>query len=374
MPEVDESLESFVARAEEWLVDNVPERWKSTRGALSTAESDEIRHEWDRTLWRGGFAGLSFPSEFGGQGLGLAEEVAFHVLAARAQAPDGLSRIGRLLVAPMLVRSGTEAQRERYVAKILSGEQIWCQGFSEPTAGSDLAGISTRARRVDGGYLINGRKIWTSFAQHADRCFMLVRTDPDAPRYHNLSVLLVDMHQEGVTINDIRQASGAIHFAEVQFEDVFAAEEDRVGGEGEGWRVAMGVLADERGGIETATRYVEIRSDIDLLRQAVGSDPEWSDIVDALEIRAETLRWHLWKVVALDSQRDSAEFARAVAVLKVVWSELWQDVTRTGWKAFGPQREHWRFNYLESRAASIYSGSNEIQRNIISERVLGLPR
>ncbi|TFB77309.1 acyl-CoA dehydrogenase [Cryobacterium glaciale] len=369
-----ESIEEFGARADTWLSTSIPPRWKSERGALSTSESDAIRRDWDRTLSEAGFAGLSLPKEFGGQGMGLAEEVAFHVLAAKAQAPDGLARIGKILTAPLLVRFGTVAQQARYLPKILNGEEIWCQGFSEPTAGSDLASIASRATRVSGGYHIRGRKTWTSFVQHADRCLMLVQTDEQAPRYKNLSLFLVDMRQAGVTVDDIRQISGAVHFAEVQFTDVFVSDDDRVGADGEGWKLAMSILSDERGGAEAATRYVEIRSDIDALLETCGDRPDLAAELSALDIRAEALRWHLSKVVDLEGEQGEA-FLRAVSVLKVVWSELWQDVTRAGWRAGNPDdREHWRFQYLESRSASIYSGTNEIQRNIMAERVLGLPR
>lgn len=369
-----ETVEEFSARAEEWLRENVPTRWRENRGALSNEEAGEIRREWDRQLSRGGFGGLRVAEQFGGQGLGLAYEVAFAVLAAKAQVPDGFGRIGKVLVAPMLIANGSEAQRAKFIPGILSGSDVWCQGFSEPDAGSDLAGVTSTAVKVAGGYLLNGRKTWTSFAQHADRCFVLARTDVDAPRYKNLSMFLVDMHQEGVTVSDIRNISGAIHFAETQFTDVFISEDDRVGEEGAGWALAMQLLSDERGGAETAARYVEIRADVDLLLESSGDRPELYREHQALDIRTELLRIQLAKVV--EREEDGSEaFHRSVSILKVLWSELWRDVTRAGLTAMvAKDREHWRFQYLESLAGTIYSGTNEIQRNIISERVLGLPR
>lgn len=371
-PETD--IEEFETRAAAWLEASVPKAWRENRGALSNAESDAIRREWDRQLWDGGFAGIRFPKEHGGQGLGLREDVIFHVLAAKAQAPDGFSRVGKTLVAPMLVRSGTEAQKERYLQPLLSGEEVWCQGFSEPGAGSDLAAVKTRAKKVEGGYRITGRKTWTSFVQHADQVFVLAVTDPDAPRYRNLSMLLVDMRSEGISIDDIRQISGAVHFAETAFDDVFVPDEALVGAEGEGWKIAMSLLNDERGGSETAARYVEIRADVDLLLQSLGGREDLVHDLRALDVRAEVLRWQLAKVVDLEVEENEA-FWRAVSMLKVQWSELWQDVTAFGIKHGAPEdREHWRFQYFEARAASIYSGTNEIQRNIISERVLGLPK
>lgn len=372
---VGEELDEFERRAAVWLEENVPDRWRHHRGALKPEESDEIRRQWDRALWEGGYSGLSIPAEYGGQGLTLAEEVAFHVLAGKAKAPDGFGRVAKVLVAPMLIANGSEEQRERYLRPLLTGDEVWCQGFSEPNAGSDLAGVSTRATRTAGGFLINGTKTWTSFAQHAGRCFLLAKSDPEAPRYKDLSMLLVDMHQPGVTIHDIKQISGAVHFAEVHFTDAFVAEEDLVGSEGDGWKIAMHVLNHERGGTEAAARYVEIRADVDLLLATCGERPELALQIDELDVRAELLRWQLAKVVDLDRIGDEAGFNRAVSILKVLWSELWQDVTRLGVESMVTEsHEHWRYQYFESRAVSIYSGTNEIQRNIISERVLGLPR
>mgnify|MGYP001295782339 CR=1 FL=1 len=368
------NLDAFAAEAERWLTTAVPEEWRNNRGALTPEDSDALRRKWDYLLWEGGYSGLSIPQKYGGRGLGLAEEVVFHVLAGKAQAPDGFTRVGKTLVAPMLLTSGTEEQRQRYLPPMMRGEEVWCQGFSEPEAGSDLANVQTRARKVDGGYLVTGRKIWTSFAQHAHRCLLLAQTQPEARRYRNLSMLLVDMSRPGITISDIKQISGAVHFAEVRFDDVFVPEEDRVGEDGEGWQVAMRVLGDERGGVESATRYVDIRSDLDLLLKTVGDRPELATTLRELDVRAELLRWQLAKVVDRQADRDTAS-ARAGAVLKTMWSELWQDVTRVGLETSPHEyRAHWRYQYLEARAVSIYSGTNEIQRNILSERILGLPR
>jgi len=370
----DETFDEFVARAGDWLAQTVPDRWRRQRGSLTPAESDQIRRDWDIALYKGGFAGISLPAEYGGLGLGLAEEIAFSVLAGKAQAPDGFGRVAKVLVAPMLIADGTADQRARYLRPTIAGETVWCQGFSEPEAGSDLAGVKTRAVKVDGGWEISGRKTWTSFAQHADHCFLLAQTDPDAPRYRNLGMFLVSMNQPGVTVHDIKQISGAVHFAEVHFDRAFVPDADLVGEPGQGWKIAMNVLQHERGGSETAARYVEIRADIDLLLSSCADRPELQNEIRELDIRTELLRWQLSKVVDLEAAGGEA-FERAVSILKVLWSELWQDVTRLGVSAMVPKdRDHWRYQYFESRAVSIYSGTNEIQRNIVAERVLGLPR
>jgi alkylation response protein AidB-like acyl-CoA dehydrogenase len=365
--------EKFRTDAERWLAENVSERWRQNRGALDEAEETQLRSQWDRKLWEGGYAGLSLPVEYGGQGLGLAEEVVFGELAARAQAPDGLARIGKILTAPTLIAHGTEFQKSTYLPPILSGEHVWCQGFSEPGSGSDLASVSCSAKKVDGGYVVNGRKTWTSFSRHAHRCLLLARSDDQAPRYRNLSLLLLDMHAPGVSLSPIRQISGSQHFSETFFEDVFVADEDLVGAEGEGWRMAMTVLANERGTVEGITRYVEIRADMDTLLQCCARPGEAEDRLRELDTRVELVRWQVSKAVA--RQEDPQSYLRSSMVLKVTWSELWQELTSLAATLSCPaHRAHWRHQYLESRSATIYSGTSEIQRNIIAERVLGLPK
>ncbi len=367
------SEDQFRSDAERWLAANVSERWRESRGALDEVEETQLRAAWDRTLFEGGYAGLSLPTEYGGQGLGLAEEVIFGELAARAQAPDGLARIGKILTAPTLIAHGTEFQKSTYLPPIMSGEHVWCQGFSEPGSGSDLASVSCSAKRVEGGYLVNGRKTWTSFSGHAHYCLLLARSDPSAPRYRNLSLLLLDMHAPGVSLSPIKQISGSQHFSETFFDDVFVADQDLVGEEGEGWRMAMTVLANERGAVEGITRYVEIRADMDLLQECCARSGESADRLRELDIRVELVRWQVSKAVA--RQDDPKAFLRSSMVLKVTWSELWQELTGLAAMLSCPaHRAHWRHQYLESRSATIYSGTSEIQRNIIAERVLGLPK
>lgn len=363
----------FRQEAERWLAENVSEEWREHRGALHEDDETRIRADWDRTLHKGNYAGLSLPVEYGGQGMGLAEEVIFHELAARAQAPDGLGRIGKILTAPTLIAHGTEHQKATFLPPIMSGDHVWCQGFSEPGSGSDLASVTCSAKRVEGGYLVRGRKTWTSYSRQAHRCLLLARSDDQAPRYRNLSLLLLDMNAPGVEISAIRQISGSQHFSETFFDDVFVSDEDRVGEEGDGWRMAMTVLANERGAIEGITRYVEIRADMNLLQQCCARPGEAAEQLQELDARVELVRWQVSKAVA--RQHDLQAFLRASMVLKVMWSELWQELTSLAAKLSCPaHRSHWRHQYLESRSATIYSGTSEIQRNIIGERVLGLPK
>ncbi|WP_214104745.1 acyl-CoA dehydrogenase family protein [Acrocarpospora catenulata] len=364
---------AFASEASAWLADNVPRRWVERRSSLVEEEVVQIRMDWDRRLYAGGWAGLSLPVEYGGRGLGLAEEVLFGELAARAHAPDGYGRIGRILTAPTLIARGTDWQRSRYLQKILSGTEFWCQGFSEPSAGSDLAAVKALARRVEGGYRVTGQKIWTSFAFHADKCLFLARTDETAPRYRNLTMLLMDMRQPGIEIRPIRQISGGSEFAEVFVDDAFVAEEDRLGAEGEGWSVAMTVLNSERGGVEAVSRYVEMRTDIDLLLGCCAKLADRIPEAEEFETRLELVRWQVRK--AITREGDERAFTSATGVLKVFWSELWQEMTRMGLDSMCPvHRDHWNLAYLDSRATTIYAGSSEVQRNIIGDRILGLPR
>ena len=364
---------NFRAEAEQWLALNVPEEWRQHRGALDEEQQTRIRWDWDRRLKAGGFAGLSLPVAYGGQGLGLEEEVVFGELSARAQAPDSLGRIGKILTVPLLIAHGTEQQKSTYLPAILSGEQVWCQGFSEPGSGSDLASVACTARKVDGGYLVRGRKTWTSYSRQAERCLLLARTDDAARRYKNLSMLLLDMRAPGVSVSPIRQISGSQHFSETSFDDVFVADEDRVGDDGDGWRMAMAVLTSERGTVEAVTRYVEIRADMTLLQDCCARRGESVDQLQDLDMRVELVRWQVSK--AMSRQHDEARLLRSAAILKVLWSELWQEVTSVAVRlSCSEHRDHWRYQYLESRSATIYSGTSEIQRNIIAERILGLPK
>lgn len=364
---------TFVDGARAWLQDAVPDRWRTHRGALSEEEKVQIRAEWDRQLFAGGYAGLSIPKEYGGQGLGLREEVLFHELAAIAHAPEGIGRAGKIMTVPTLIAHGNEQQKAKYIPGIMAGSEIWCQAFSEPGAGSDLASISTFARKVDGGYLVTGQKTWTSFAQYAERAILVAKTSMTEPRYRNLSYFLLDMKQPGITCRTIRQISNTSHFAEVFMDDAFVADEDRIGPEGGGWKVAMTTLTAERGGVEAVSRYVDIHGDVELLQTCCANNPPVQAAVEAIDVRLELVRWQVMK--ALEYVDDDVEFARRTCMLKVTWSEIWQELTQLAIAlTCREHEEHWRNQYLEARAMSIYSGSNEIQRNIIGDRVLGLPR
>ena len=369
----DAEAEAFRERTREWLSQHVPAEWSHARMDLDEDKQIQIRRDWDTTLFEAGLAGLSWPTEYGGRGLSTLEIVIFNEECARAGAPEGLGRIGRLLTGPTLIACGSDEQQRRYLPGIISGKEIWSQGFSEPGAGSDLANVSTRAVRDGSGYRISGQKIWTSFAHYADRCLLLAKTSPEGRRHHNLSMFLVDMHQPGIDISSIQQISGARDFNEVRFDGVYVDESDLVGEENEGWRVAMTVLGNERGAVEAINRYIEIKAVVDLLQNCCGRDADQTAIADAAA-RVELVRRHVVRTV--ETEVNGGDGAAALSsILKVTWSELWQRIAALGLAGgCAEHRDRWRHEFLDSRAATIYSGSSEIQRNIISERVLGLPK
>jgi len=368
----DERAETFRSEIRSWLNGAVPDRWRHEREQLSPPQVREIQQHWDVLLHESGYAGLAWPIEYGGRGMGAVEELIYYEESARANAPEGFGRIGRVLAGPTIIARGTAGQRAKYLPPILDGSEIWCQGFSEPGAGSDLAAVATAARRADGGYLVTGQKVWTSFAQYAKRCLMLVRTS-DGPRHHNLTFLLLDMDQPGIDVRPIRQISGDEEFSEVFLDSAFVADEDRVDAEGEGWAVAMTVLANERGTTEAGTRLVEITSEVDTLLACCARRGRYREQAERLRGRQDLLRWHVLR--STEEKASGADWFRSGSTLKVIWSELLQQCARLGVEAdCARHRGYWRYRYLDSRGASIYSGTNEIQRNIIADRVLRLPR
>jgi alkylation response protein AidB-like acyl-CoA dehydrogenase len=355
-----------------WLDANVPDRWRKERERLTPEDAREFQQQWDKLLYQGGYAGLAWPAEYGGRGLGPVEELIYYQESARANAPDGFGRIGRVLAGPTIIACGSEWQQATYLPRILQGSEIWCQGFSEPGAGSDLAAVKTTAKPVEGGYLVNGQKIWTSFAQYAKRCLMLVRTS-DGPRHHNLTFLLLDMEQTGIDVRPIKQISGGEEFSEIFFTDAFVAEEDRVRAEGEGWQVALTVLTNERGTTEAGTRLVEITAQVETLNSCCAKREEHMVRARSLRQRNDLLRWHV--VRATEEKAAGEDWFKSGSTLKVIWSELLQACGRLGVETdCARHRGYWRHHYLDARAASIYSGTNEIQRNIITDRVLRVPR
>jgi alkylation response protein AidB-like acyl-CoA dehydrogenase len=330
----------------------------------------------------GGWIGTHWPLQWGGRGLSLVEEAIVQEELVRVEAPQVLGLFGLTMVGPVLIAHGSDAQRARFLKPILAGEEIWCQGFSEPGAGSDLAAVRSRAVRVEGGYRLTGQKIWTSFAHLADWCFVLCRTS-DAPKKHQgLSYLLVPMRQPGVTVRPLRQISGDSEFNEVFFDDVFVSDENLVGQEGEGWKIAVSTLMFER---VVLTFARQLQSEV-LLRRLLGRcDHSMSAtlrrdvascIVDACSTRALAYS-HLLRYAA------GATPGPEGSLDKLLWSESFQRLCTVACAVDGPAvalGEHAALSgatvhqYLYSRGRTIAAGTSEIQLGLIAERILGLPR
>ncbi|MFF4271027.1 acyl-CoA dehydrogenase family protein [Streptomyces sp. NPDC001536] len=368
--------EAFRAEARAWLSEHV------------SARPD--RRSWERTLGKDGWIGLGWPEGGYGNRTGtLTQQVAWAEEYARSSAPPRSGHIGENLLAPTLLAHGTAEQKGRFLPAIAAGEELWCQGYSEPGAGSDLAGIRTKAERAgDGTYRVTGQKIWTSLAQEADWCFVLARTEPDSTRHHGLSFLLVAMDQPGrIEVRPIRQMTGTSEFNEVFFDGAHARVEHVVGGEGAGWRVAMSLLGFERG-VSTLAQQIGFAAELGrVVRAAVDSGTVGDPVVrDRLVRQWAELRVMRWN--ALRTLGGSGD-AGASSVAKLLWGGWHQrlgelamqvrgvaaGVGPADWSVSAPyELDAFQHLFLFSRADTIYGGSDQVQRTIIAERVLGLPK
>lgn len=379
----------------QWLRENLPTGWGTTvREPEDEAARAAFRLDWEKRLFRGGWSGLAWPKEYGGRNATIVEQIIFLEEMARADAPDGFNIIGRNLTAPTLMAHGTEAQRQRYLPAILSGDEMWCQGFSEPNSGSDLASVRCRAIQDVDGFVVNGQKIWTSFAQYAQWCILLVRTDTSAQKHKGLSFLLVDMRTPGITIRPLVQITGETEFSEVFFDDVRVPAENLVGEMNQGWRIAMTTLTFERGPEEALPRQVRFSRDLERLFQVaattrrngrmVADDPVIRQKLAASYIDLELMR--LNGLRGLSRIAKGEELGSESSFSKLYWSHMYQRMMETALEVTGadsalapgdsdaPAEGFFSHRFLQSRPMTIYSGTSEIQRNIIAERVLGLPK
>ncbi len=380
--------EEYRSRVRQWLAENLTGRFAELRGAGGPGREHEAHDErlaWNRHLAAAGWTCLGWPAEFGGHDATLAEQVIFHEEYARSGAPARVGYLGEELLGPTLVAFGTPEQRRRFLPPIAAVRELWCQGYSEPGAGSDLAAVATTATLDGDQWVITGQKVWTSLAHVADWCFVLARTQAGSQRGAGLSYLLVPMRQAGVTVRPIRQLTGTSEFNEVFFD---GARTDRgfvVGEVGDGWRIAKATLAIERG-VATLGQQVMFRRELDGLvdaarRGAAGADPLVRDKLARAWIGLEVMRAHA--LATLDAPAGAGTGAEA-SVMKLLWSRWHQELGELAMEvlgassmlASGPPYDltDWQRLFLFSRADTIYGGSSEIQRTIIAERALGLPR
>jgi alkylation response protein AidB-like acyl-CoA dehydrogenase len=379
-------VQEFRAEVRQWLADNLVGEYAALKGLGGPGREHEAYEErlaWNQHLAKAGLTCLGWPEEHGGRGLSVAHRVAFYEEYAHADAPDKVNHFGEELLGPTLIAYGTPEQQKRFLPKILDVTELWCQGYSEPGAGSDLANVSTSAELDGGQWVINGQKVWTSLAHLAQWCFVIARTEKGSKRHAGLSYLLVPLDQPGVQIRPIVQLTGDSEFNEVFFDDARTDADLVVGEAGDGWRVAMGTLTFERGvsTLGQQIRYAREHSGLVELAKRNGA------IDDPLIREQLTRSWaglQAMRSYALATM-DVEGGGQAVGkdnVSKLLWAnwhrelgEIAMDVQgMAGLVLDGGEFDEWQRLYLFSRSDTIYGGSNEIQRNIIAERVLGLPR
>jgi alkylation response protein AidB-like acyl-CoA dehydrogenase len=378
--------EAFRVEARAWLDAHVPP--EGSLPSLDTAEGFEAHRGWERTMYEDRWSVVSWPEEYGGRGVGILEWLVFEEEYWRARAPLRVSQNGVFLLAPTLFEFGTEQQKRRFLPAMASGDEIWCQGWSEPDAGSDLAGLRSRAVRAPGddGWLLSGQKTWASRGAFAEWCFGLFRTDPEAERHRGLTYVLVEMAAPGVTVRPIPQIDGETGFAEIFFEEVFVPDDQVLGGVGLGWNVAMATAGSERGlSLRSPARYTEAAGRlVDLYAKRRVADPdrarEHADAVARAWMDAEAYRLNtLWTATRVI---EGGSVGPEASANKIHWSETDLAIHRTALALLGSGAElsadattaPWLDGFLFALAGPIYAGTNEIQRNVVAERLLGLPR
>lgn len=371
-----------------WLAANVPPPFEGNKNEEEKGEYFAYLRAWQRRVYEGGWAGLSWPKEYGGRGAALIEQSIFQEEWARAEAPPLINVLGLSLIGPTIIAVGTAEQKQRFLPKILSAEEIWCQGFSEPNAGSDVAALGTKAVLDGDHFVVNGQKIWTSLAHASDWCLLLVRTDANAAKHKGITALLVDMRSEGVVVRPLKQITGDSGFNEVFFSNVRVPVENVLGEVNRGWHTAIATLMNERAHLGTGT-YIQFKRNLDALiarsrelkrgGKPISSDPLVRQKLAQAFLELEVFR--LTNTRALSRMANSQVPGPEGSILKIYWSEMNQRLQQTAQEVLGPYGQLWDFDegrwaygYLRARGNTIEAGTSEIQRNIVAERVLGLPK
>ncbi|MBI2216701.1 MAG: acyl-CoA dehydrogenase family protein [Candidatus Rokubacteria bacterium] len=388
--------EALRAEVRAWLTANIPDEWVNQivgRADVPRAEAYDFMRAWQRKLYDAGFIGLTWPKEYGGRGLTFMEELIVQEEMALAKAPPILNILGVGMAGPTIIAYGTEAQKSRYVSKILSCEEIWCQGYSEPNAGSDLASLQMRAVKDGECWVISGQKVWTSLAHVADRMMLLARTDPDAKRHKGITYFLLDMHLPGVTVKPLKQLTGDAEFNEVFLDNVRVHESEVLGGVNNGWAVGLTTLMYERlalgFGLQVRLR-IALDGVVDLARRmekdgrVITKDRIMRQKIAQLWIETEALKYTGARGITklLKGEMPGPEASSG----KMIWVDTHQRMQELAMEIEGPYSQLtrgsdwavegglWQYTFLRSRANSVEGGTTEIQKNIIGERVLGLPK
>ena len=382
--------EAFRKEVRQWLERTLPDDLRGRGFAASRADQAEVRklRAWQKTMYEAGYVGIDWPRDFGGHGATLVEQIILYQEMARAESPQPVNRGGLSMLGPTLMKYGTPAQQRRFLPAILTADELWCQGFSEPNSGSDLANLQTRAVRDGDGFTVTGQKVWTSMAHVAEWCFLLVRTDPQAARHKGISFLLVDMRSPGITVRPLRQMTGEAEFNEVFFDAVRVPAENLVGRLNEGWSVAITTLAYERD-LLTFIRHVSLRNAVHRLVRLVQEHDRASERSVRQKIAGI---WIGEQALQLNAYRSLTKILRGGqpgpegSTSKLFWSQVDQELAQVATEVLGPFSQlaggspwafddgQWEFYALLAQASGIRAGTSEILRNILSERVLGFPK
>ncbi|MGH3744766.1 MAG: acyl-CoA dehydrogenase family protein [Mycobacteriales bacterium] len=383
--------EQFRTELRSWLEANTEPGWREPGfwGSLDREEAFALRRDWEARKAEAGWAGISWPTEYGGRGGTPAQKAIYDEETVRAAIPATVNPLGLTFLAPSVMVYGTEEQKKKIIPDLLFNRVIWCQGFSEPGAGSDLAALQCKAEDQGDHWLVNGQKVWTTNAMHGDWIFTLCRTNPDAPRHAGISMLLIDMHAEGVEARPLKQMSGASEFGEVFFTDVRVPKDSILGPVDKGWEVAMTLLSFERGS-SAMGQYTGFRRELDAVatvatgRERFGrpaaEDPALRQEMGRLLAELELLKLHSLHV--LTAVEQGRELGFEASMTKLQWSETHQDLGElyldiaelAGQETHGEDLDPLLMSALWSRSETIWGGSSQVQRNVVAERVLGLPR
>ena len=384
--------ETFRQEVANWLAENLTGEFEKIRfrgGPGDEHMFHDERHAWEKKLAEGGWVGIGWPTAYGGRACSIEQQVIFNEEYARAGGPGRVGHIGEGLTGPTLIAFGSEAQKQKYLPGIVKGEELWCQGYSEPNAGSDLANVRTKARfdAATNQWVLNGQKVWTSLAHEADYCFVIARTDPDSVAHKGLGFFLVKMDQPGVEVRPITQITGTSEFNEVFFDDAVCDASDIVGEPGDGWKVAMGLLGFERG-VSTLGQQMQFQNELDAVialakENGAAKDPIIRQRIAHAHAELKIMRYNSMRMLSGQSGSDGS-LQKEALIYKLFWAtwhrslgELAMDVMGAESQILEPgdyQLNRLQAMYLFTRSDTIYGGTNQIQRNIIAERGLGMPK
>ncbi|WP_237721569.1 acyl-CoA dehydrogenase family protein [Paenisporosarcina sp. TG20] len=389
-----EELEKYRNEAREWLKSSLPEWWNNYADRMIDKDRyNSFLKSWDKNLYEGGYSGISWPTEYGGQGKSVLKEMVFEEEVGRLDAPRGHNFLGKILLGPTLLAYGTEKQKKHFLPRLIKSEDIWCQGFSEPNAGSDLAALQTKAELENDEWVISGQKVWTTEAQNSNWCFVLARTDSSASKHKGITYFLVPMDAEGVSIRPLRKITGEKDFNEIFFDNVRVPKDNYIGGLNEGWKVAMTTLAFERGILalgrqarfqtefEKALEYVEENKLAS--GDHVKNNHYFRQKFAQSFIELRVMRYHSLKTIS-DYTNNDGKLGPEMSLQKLYWSEMRSRLGNLlmevqGGNVYMAEEDSFSADYFTNiyfttRGETIYAGTSQIQRNIIAEKVLNLPR